>query len=66
MQLQATGAYIPNNCSSVKPQSAAFSNATTAYLAELDRHTLASLLPEPAPRDGAVPITFHRKESQAA
>lgn len=41
-------------------------NATSAYLAELDRHTLASLLPEPAPRDGAMPVTFHRKESRAA
>ena len=41
-------------------------NATSAYLAELDRHTLASLLPEPAPRDGSIPVTFHRKESQAA
>lgn len=41
-------------------------NATTAYLAELDRHTLASLLPEPAPRDGAVPVTFRRRETQPA
>jgi len=41
-------------------------NATAAYLAELDRHTLASLLPEPAPRDSSIPITFRRKEQRAA
>jgi Rrf2 family nitric oxide-sensitive transcriptional repressor len=33
-------------------------DATAAYLAELDRHTLADLLPEPAPKQ--VPVTFHR------
>ncbi|MBQ5950248.1 Rrf2 family transcriptional regulator [Massilia sp. ST3] len=36
-------------------------NATKAYLDELDRHTLASLLPEPAPRE--TPIAFHRKKA---
>lgn len=36
-------------------------NATNAYLAELDRHTLASLLPEPAPR--GTPLAFHRKKA---
>lgn len=34
-------------------------DATAAYLAELDRHTLADLLPEPAPKEA--PITLHRK-----
>ncbi|SFC86159.1 transcriptional regulator, BadM/Rrf2 family [Massilia yuzhufengensis] len=41
-------------------------NATAAYLGELDRHTLASLLPEPAPRDASIPMTFQRKEAEAA
>jgi Rrf2 family nitric oxide-sensitive transcriptional repressor len=36
-------------------------NATAAYLAELDRHTLADLLPEPAPR--AVPVKLYRKNT---
>ena len=36
-------------------------SATKAYLDELDRHTLASLLPEPAPR--ATPVAFHRKKA---
>ncbi|OON61044.1 BadM/Rrf2 family transcriptional regulator [Massilia sp. KIM] len=36
-------------------------NATNAYLAELDRHTLASLLPEPAPREA--PVVFQRKKA---
>jgi Rrf2 family nitric oxide-sensitive transcriptional repressor len=36
-------------------------NATAAYLAELDRHTLASLLPEPRPRE--VPVTVHRRKA---
>lgn len=34
-------------------------DATSAYLAELDRHTLADLLPEPAPKEA--PLTFQRK-----
>jgi Rrf2 family nitric oxide-sensitive transcriptional repressor len=57
-----------NPCGLVKDCSlkGVLSNATSAYLAELDRHTLASLLPEPAPRDGSIPVTFHRKETQAA
>jgi Rrf2 family nitric oxide-sensitive transcriptional repressor len=38
-------------------------NATAAYLAELDRHTLADLLPEPAPREA--PVIFHPKRVQA-
>lgn len=38
-----------------------FSNATAAFLAELDRHTLASLLPEPAPRDK--PVVLQRRQS---
>lgn len=36
-------------------------DATNAYLAELDRHTLASLLPEPAPREA--PVVLHRKKA---
>ena len=36
-------------------------SATKAYLDELDRHTLASLLPEPAPRE--TPVAFHRKKA---
>jgi Rrf2 family nitric oxide-sensitive transcriptional repressor len=57
-----------NPCGLVKDCSlkGVLGNATSAYLAVLDRHTLASLLPEPAPRDGSIPITFHRKETQAA
>ena len=35
------------------------SRATAAFLAELDGHTLATLLPEPAPRER--PITLHRR-----
>lgn len=35
--------------------------ATKAYLDELDRHTLASLLPQPAPRE--TPVAFHRKKA---
>lgn len=33
-------------------------DATSAYLAELDRHTLADLLPEPPPLEQ--PVTVHR------
>lgn len=33
-------------------------DATSAYLAELDRHTLADLLPEPPPKEA--PVTLHR------
>jgi Rrf2 family transcriptional regulator, nitric oxide-sensitive transcriptional repressor len=32
-------------------------DATAAYLAELDRHTLADLLPEPPPKE--TPVTLH-------
>lgn len=38
-------------------------NATAAYLAELDGHTLADLLPEPPPREQ--PITLHRRAVDA-
>lgn len=37
-------------------------DATDAYLATLDSHTLADLLPEPAPQ--ASPITFHRHPNE--
>jgi len=36
-------------------------DATAAYLATLDRHTLADLLPEPPPRE--TPIKVHRKKT---
>ena len=57
-----------NPCGLVKACSlkGVLTNATAAYLAELDRHTLAMLLPEPAPRDAGIPMRFHRKEAQAA
>lgn len=38
-------------------------DATSAYLAELDRHTLADLLPEPAPKEA--PVRVHRKKLAA-
>ncbi|MGH8853697.1 MAG: RrF2 family transcriptional regulator [Telluria sp.] len=57
-----------NPCGLVKNCSlkGVLSSATKAFLSELDRHTLASLVPEPAPSDGSVPLSFHRKEEQAA
>jgi len=38
----------------------ALGNATGAFLAELDRHTLATLLPEPAPRAMPVLMQGHK------
>jgi Rrf2 family nitric oxide-sensitive transcriptional repressor len=38
-------------------------DATTSYLAELDRHTLADLLPEPAPKEA--PVKIHRRKLAA-
>jgi len=42
-------------------------DATSAYLAELDRYSLADLLPEPAPASGPreVPVKIHRKKIAA-
>jgi len=38
-------------------------SATAAFLAELDRHTLATLLPEPAPREMPVIMQQRRKSA---
>lgn len=38
-------------------------SATAAFLAELDRHTLAMLLPEPAPRETPVLMQQRRKSA---
>jgi len=36
-------------------------SATAAFLAELDRHTLATLLPEPAPRE--MPVVMQQRKT---